>query len=162
MKKWLLISLSLLVLLGIGAKFAFDYAADKTMKKVTDEVMKDPAIKKMIEDKDFQAKVEQAANDPDVQAEIAKATGAPKSAASKGESSQKKNEGAGERITFENNSEAARYAMKRFSVSEMNQYRSMISDGLTAEEKKKLKQDVLSRFSPEEIRAFVETSQKSK
>lgn len=165
MKKWILIGLSLLVLLGIGAKVAFDYAADKTMKKVADEVMKDPAVKKMLEDKDLQAKLEKAVEDPDIQAEISKATEASATSGDKKENSGKeeqKDKGAEQTIQFKDNSEAMRYAMKRFSVSEMNEYRSMVSDGLTAEDKQKIKQDILSRFSPEEIKAFIETSQNSK
>lgn len=162
MKKWLLIGFSLLVLLGVGAKFAFDYAADKTMKKVTEEVMKDPAVKKMLEDKNMKTKLEQAAKDPDLQAELKKAGSS--SAAASGDKNENgsdgKSGGTGPSVHFDNNSEAMRYAMKKFSVSEMNQYRSMVSDGLTPEEKKKLKEDVLSRFSPEEIQAFIEAAQK--
>jgi maltodextrin utilization protein YvdJ len=155
MKKWLLIGLSLLVLLGVGATFAFDYVADKTMKKVTDEVMKDPEVKKMLEDKNLEAKLKKATNDQAIQAEIQKA-------AASSTASGKKNGESGQQIHFANNSEAAKYAMKRFSVSEINEYRSMASDGLTSEEKKKIKQDILSRFSPEEIQAFIDTAKNSK
>lgn len=169
MKKWLLIGLSLLVLLGIGAKVAFDYAADKTMKKVTDEVMKDPTVKKMLEDKELQAKLEEAVEDPAIQAEISKANDTSAvlgDKKEKGEKETEKGQGAKQStkqtIQFKDNSEAMRYAMKRFSVSEMNEYRSMVSAGLTAADKKKIKQDILSRFSPEEIKAFIETAQNNK
>ncbi|WP_078409162.1 hypothetical protein [Priestia abyssalis] len=54
---------------------------------------------------------------------------------------------------FSSRNEAVRFAMSRFSASEMNQVRQMAADGLTADEKAKLKSIAYSKFSAEEIAA---------
>jgi hypothetical protein len=175
MKKWqkrlLILGVSLGVL-GIGAKFAFDYAADKAMKKLVSEVSSDPEVKKILEDKDIQNKLNQLKNDPNLKKDIE--TAAQQLPGKKQENSQSSTQAEGKKqssadtsnkreassgsIHFSNTSEAARYAMKRFSVSEINYYRGLAKDGLTPAEKKEIKAVVLSRFSKEEIRAFIEVA----
>lgn len=54
---------------------------------------------------------------------------------------------------FSSRNEAVRFAMSRFSTSEINQVREMAADGLTAQEKAKLKSMAYSKFSAEEIAA---------
>jgi hypothetical protein len=54
---------------------------------------------------------------------------------------------------FSSRNEAVRFAMSRFSASEMNMIRKMAADGLTSEEKAKLKSIAYSKFTGEEIAA---------
>jgi hypothetical protein len=177
MKKWQKVLLGVAVLLGglaIAGKFAFDYAADKAMKKFVGEITKDPEIEKILQDKDVQKKLEDMKSNPDVQKDIEKMAkqGAPSSMSSAASSatgeatkSGEGNKGGKEKassgtIHFKDTSEAARYAMKRFSMSEINYYRGLADGGLTSAEKKEIKAVVLSRFSSEEIKAFIEVARK--
>jgi hypothetical protein len=140
MKRGLLFTVGILIVVGFGGKFAFDFAANKAMDKVAAQITDNPSVKKALDDKNVQAKIEEAA----------------KSVKSSGSSNKSS------AVHFENNSEAIGYAMKRLSISEMNKYRSMVADGVTPEEEKQLKEAVLSKFTPDEVRAFIETAQKNK
>ena len=55
--------------------------------------------------------------------------------------------------TFNSKEEAVKFAITRFSASEINRLRKMAGDGLTDEEKQELKQIAFSKFTKEEIEA---------
>lgn len=184
MKRWKKVTLTVLLGIGIvavGGKLAFDYVADKMMKKIVSEVSQDPDVERVLKDKEIQQKLEKLQNDPSLQKQVQdlakKAQGAAVEVSEKvketaeaaakqananeqkqgNTNSKSKNADAGG-VHFKNTSQAAQYAMKRFSMSEINYYRGMAEGGLTPQEKKEIKAVVLSRFSPEEIQAFIEVA----
>ncbi|UJF34592.1 hypothetical protein [Paenibacillus hexagrammi] len=55
--------------------------------------------------------------------------------------------------TFESKQEAVKFAMSRFSASEINHIRQLANGGLTPEKKAELKKIAYSKFSPQEIEA---------
>ncbi|MDI3257684.1 MAG: hypothetical protein QJR01_08195 [Kyrpidia sp.] len=61
-------------------------------------------------------------------------------------------------LVFHSRSEAIQFAMSRFSPAEIARYMSMYLRGMTPEEKRAAKADVLARFSPAEIRALIAAS----
>ncbi|WP_047153153.1 hypothetical protein [Aneurinibacillus tyrosinisolvens] len=140
MKRGLLLTVGILIVVGFGGKFAFDFAANKAMDKVAAQITDNPYVKKALDDKNVQAKIEEAAKSVQTPGSI----------------------NGSHTVHFKDNSEAVGYAMKRLSISEINKYRSMVTDGVTPEEEKQLKEAVFSKFTPDEIRAFIETAQKNK
>ncbi|WP_047150852.1 hypothetical protein [Aneurinibacillus tyrosinisolvens] len=183
-----------LAVIGVGGKLAFDYAADKVVKKMAQEVSADPEVQKLLKDKDVQQKLDQLHQNPDLQKKLDGMTkevslqessnkkadaasiqkdpvkGTEEAAQqepgthptkSSGANVEKKgNSNSSSAIHFSSTSDAAQYAMKRFSMSEINHYRQMVSDGITPEEKRQLKAVAFSRFSPAELRAFIEAARK--
>lgn len=63
-------------------------------------------------------------------------------------------------LAFDNRNDAANYAMKKFSASEIVHYMSVYKNkgSLTPEQKKEIKADILSRFSSDEIKALTEAA----
>jgi len=62
--------------------------------------------------------------------------------------------------TFNSRDDAANYAMKKFSASEIIHYMSVYKNknNMTKEEKQEAKAEILSRFSSEEIKALTEAA----
>ncbi|MDR6878336.1 hypothetical protein [Bacillus sp. 3255] len=56
-------------------------------------------------------------------------------------------------LVFGSKQEAVKFAMSRFSASELNKFRQMASGGLTSEEKAELKKIAFSKFTAAEIAA---------
>lgn len=73
----------------------------------------------------------------------------------------KPNTSASPQLEFEDRDDAANYAMKKFSSGELIEYMSAYKNKakLSPEEKKKIKQEILSRFNSAEIRALTDAVQ---
>ncbi|MDD9266220.1 hypothetical protein ACFPES_04170 [Paenibacillus sp. GCM10023248] len=56
-------------------------------------------------------------------------------------------------LSFSSKQEAVKFAMSRFSASELNKFRQMAGGGLTSEEKAELKKIAFSKFTAAEIAA---------
>ncbi|WP_438434530.1 hypothetical protein [Gorillibacterium sp. sgz500922] len=65
-----------------------------------------------------------------------------------------------EGLAFDSRNDAANYAMKKFSASEIVHYMSAYKNkaNMTKEEKQKMKAEILSRFSSTEIKALTEAA----
>lgn len=73
----------------------------------------------------------------------------------------KPNTSASPKLEFDDRDDAANYAMKKFSSGELIEYMSAYKNkaSLSPEEKKKIKQEILSRFNSAEIRALTDAVQ---
>lgn len=73
----------------------------------------------------------------------------------------KPNASASPKLEFEDRDDAANYAMKKFSSGELIEYMSAYKNkaSLSPEEKKKIKQEILSRFNSAEIHALTDAVQ---
>jgi Arc/MetJ-type ribon-helix-helix transcriptional regulator len=180
MKKWMIVLSVSAVVLGGGGYAAYQYGMNLAADKISDELEKNPDIIKQVEaeiekNKEDLARLEaeqQEKKEPKEE-EGASAPAAPagtgsgqaeptadseetqppaaKPSSEKPASSKQPASSGGKEFSSRN--EAVRFAMSRFSASEINQVRQMAADGLTAAEKAKLKSIAYSKFSAEEIAA---------
>lgn len=75
-------------------------------------------------------------------------------ASTHGEVAKTESEGNGQTgLVFRSKQEAIKFAMSRFSASELNKFREMTSGGLTSEEKAELMRIAYSKFTAAEIAA---------
>ncbi|MFC4769949.1 hypothetical protein [Effusibacillus consociatus] len=138
MKKILVIlSVVGVVILG-GAWGAKAYVTNKLANEVV-KLTEDPEVKKTIDEAIAKAGLQNV----------------PSSAGSDGN-------GAGQNVQFKNKEEVISYAASKFSTEDIinyaNQYRN--KENLTPEQKQAMKQDLLSRFSLEELKALQQAIQK--
>jgi len=56
-----------------------------------------------------------------------------------------------QKVSFEDQLKVANILLKRFSFSELNEYRNMVNNGITGEEKDEIKKTVLSRLTEEDL-----------
>jgi hypothetical protein len=162
MKKGLIITgVFLAVLVGGG------YAANQYVSnKIGDEVVKmtqDPAIQKAID----KAIAEGAADKvgqiqiPDDAGTAAGQTGSTGTGtASKGGNAA--SAPASSALKFNSREEAIAYAKSKFSTAEIASYTTKFlnKDSLSSAEKKQIKQDIMSRFTPQEMKALQEAVNK--
>jgi len=168
--KWILGSVVCLAVLGlIGYKWAISYASDRLVEQVTkdmftddevNELMKEPAIQKALEEQlgavksptdlatdSAGASQEAGQSSPDTPAPSGSKDG------SGGSTSASTVEKQGQH-PFSDKEEALKFLLTRFSMSELKEFVSMASGGVTAEEKKEIKEALLGRLSPEEFQAL--------
>ena len=64
-----------------------------------------------------------------------------------------------EKVSFEDQLKVANILLKRFSFSELNKYRTMVSNGINEEEKTQIKELVLSRLTEEDLKRLREIAE---
>ncbi|HZG59598.1 MAG TPA: hypothetical protein VEY68_03800 [Anoxybacillus sp.] len=175
---WLIFS-SVLVFLLIAGYGVYQYALNRVAEKITEEITSDKQLMEQINkevgdienlDEKLQEEIkkelseQQKAGNSSAQND----TSSPQTSSSdsgKKESSHHSNgntqqtEKGKANISFSSKQEALSFVMSRLSVSEMNRFRQMASDGLTEEEKQELKRVAFSRFSSAEIAAVLKALQ---
>jgi hypothetical protein len=161
---WLIFSSALVVLLLAGYG-VYQYALNKVAEKMTEEITSDKQLMEEI-NKEME-NIEKL--DEKLQEEIAEQQQSGNSSARNNTSSNDsgKNESShhsngtekGDHVSFSSKQEALSFVMSRLSVSEMNRFRQMASDGLTEEEKQELKKAAFSKFSSAEIAAVLKALQ---
>jgi hypothetical protein len=168
-KRWWIALVSVAVLAG-GGWYAKEAVTHRMAEQVLDTV-KDPNIQKQINE---------AMNNPQLAQSLKQAVGsslaagqqASGDAQTKGENSaigtngkatqeksaQTSSGGSGQSsgLAFANRDEAIRFAMSRFSAAEIAQFASAYANrkNLSSAEKARIKAEILSRFTPEEIDAL--------
>ncbi|MDI3257134.1 MAG: hypothetical protein QJR01_05345 [Kyrpidia sp.] len=176
MRKWVVAGLAAVAVIGGGVWYAERIAVEKFGNQITN-LLQDPAVQKQADrvsqDPQVASKLNQAAEQMAAKGGAVGSTdGAPaqppssssvsggggSASPSSPSSSSSSMSGGGGGIVFHSRSEAIRFAMSRFSQAEIARYMSMYARGMTPEEKRAAKADVLSRFSPAEIRALIAAS----
>lgn len=184
MRKWVVAGLAAVVAIGGGAWYAEQIIVEKAGNHIAN-LLQDPAVQQQVDRVTQEPRVASQLNQAAGQIaakgspegitggasaqppsevsggnENASQSSPPPSSPSQSFSSSSGASGAGGggALVFHSRSEAIRFAMSRFSQAEIARYMSMYLRGMTPEEKRAAKADVLSRFSPAEIRALIAAS----
>ena len=155
MRKWI-ITLVVLAILGAGGYVAYGYAhryvADRVMDQVITQVMRDDAVRQLLEDPEIARLVEEAAASEDIEALHKELGGQLGGAALNG--------GAGSiaaaprELVVRNVEEAEALVLDKFSLGAIREYAGMAAGGLTAEERGVLEQEVLGKFTADELESL--------
>jgi len=144
----------------IGYQYAIDVAAEKIAEQLSDDAL--ALIDELEADiPEASAAIEAAAGESaddgaSGQTETSGGAGSAAGQASGGAASDDQpsdSNGAEGEPSFNSKEEAVKFAITRFSASEINRLRKMAGDGLTDEEKQELKQIAFSKFTRAEIEA---------
>ena len=65
-----------------------------------------------------------------------------------------------QKVRFDDQLEVANILLKRFTFSELNKYRTMVSNGISSDEKETIKQEVMSRLTGEDLVSLKEIAEK--
>ncbi|MDI3328518.1 MAG: hypothetical protein QJR06_08200 [Alicyclobacillaceae bacterium] len=180
MRKWMVAGLAAVAAIGCGAWYAEQIIVEKAGNHIAN-LLQDPSVQQQVDrvtqDPRVASQLNQAAGQIAAKGSPEGNTGGasvhPPSEASGGNGTASQSSpppsspsqsfsspsgaGGGE-LVFHSRSEAIRFAMSRFSQAEIARYMSMYLRGMTPEEKRAAKADLLSRFSPAEIRALIAAS----
>lgn len=168
MKKKLCIVLAVLLFLGLGLWWAYEYATDLLVKKTLMIVSQDPDIRS-----DFEAAVDKALADRNgAQAKQEGDKGTESEAPSEAPSNTSQptktepptvSTDDGTLSIDDLQPSDKKYVMsiyKRFTAAEVNQVSSMLSNGITPEEKKTIKAIVYAKVSREELNTLFAIAKK--
>ena len=176
--KWILGSVVCLAVLGvIGYKWVISYASERLVEQVTkdmltddevNELMKEPAVQRALEEQlgaievptdQGNSKATTDSTTPKQKADQGSAVTPAPSGSKSGNvgstsASTVEKQGQEEQIAFSDKEEALKFLLSRFSMSELKEFVSMASGGVTPDEKKEIKQSLLDRLSPQEFQAL--------
>ncbi|MED4601424.1 hypothetical protein P9314_11995 [Paenibacillus validus] len=168
MKKWLIGSLIAISFLSIGGYAGYHYLVDLAANKLLQELpsdLKDTDISidvdKLTNNNDQLVATQSAsekANELKLDAAESKTENIPQEQNSTKQeeiknSNAKNDSESREVLSFENKQQAVKFAMSKFSVSEIKHIKQLASGELTAEKKAELKRIAYSKFTKEEIEA---------
>ncbi|WP_336789461.1 hypothetical protein [Paenibacillus sp. MMO-177] len=173
--------LTIIVIVGVigfaGYKIGLHYLSNKMMNEMADQILtsdeieafkKDPAVQQIIADnsKYFDKKAVEALQGSipanagtGGKTEDASAVKPDKSSSNSGSASTGTKDdakpadkpSAGGQLVVKNKDEAAQLLLSKFSMKELTELADKAKDGLSPEEKKSIKETLLSRLSPEEF-----------
>jgi len=159
MRKWI-ITLVVLAILGAGGYIAYGYAhryvADRVMDQVITQVMEDDGVRQLLEDPEIVRLLEEAASSEDIEALHRELGGQLGGTAGTGGG---QDDGTGTSVprpelVVRNVEEAEALVLDKFSIGAIREYAGMASGGLTAEELAVLEQEVMGKFTPEELESL--------
>jgi hypothetical protein len=178
MKKWLIGTAITLVVVGSGGYFGYNYfmnmAANKLSQELTKDIQQDPQLSQELDKITSSQKAvagspgkESLASLPSQETKQNSTTlpaatqqqvdnqqsNTSTNNPSQGSSTAISQEQKSASVQFDSKQDAVKFAMSRFSLSEINEIRQLASGGLTPEKKAELKKIAYSKFSPEEINA---------
>jgi hypothetical protein len=162
MRKWA-IGLIVLIVLGIAGYFGYDYArgyvADRVMDQVIVQVMQDEGIQQLLEDPEIARLLEEAAASENIEALHqglsgqlgGEAGGAAGGSSDAGEATGMK---APRELVVRNVEEAQSLVLDKFSAGAIREYAGMARGGLTDEELGVLEEEVMSKFTADELESL--------
>lgn len=164
MKKWIIGIVILAVLGGAGYKVGMNYASEKMINQVAEQVLTKDEVNQLLNDPAVQQSIkEQAGTEAlaQLQQQIGttkqSSTGQTVDAAPQSEaSSSPKTAGSNQEnsVAFTSKEEALKFLLSKFTMEELKGFAGQAQGGLTAEEKASIKSELLSRISPEEYQAL--------
>ncbi len=166
MKKWLFILLSIFVIIGCLLYVAYDYATDYLVKKTLLMVAEDEELKAQIEEALHEIQVAPLPENAEKtgvtqEGDPPKGTDESAPAANTQPSSVSTDDG---KLSIDDLKPSDKdYVMsiyKRFTSSEINYVTSMLSNGLTVEEKREIKAIVYAKVSSEEVNTLYAIAKK--
>jgi hypothetical protein len=174
-RRWWIAFVSVAVLAG-GGWYAKEAVTQRMAEQLMDTV-KDPNIQKQINEAMNNPQLTQSLKQAigtspavgqqafgEAQAKGKNGAGGTIGKATQEKSAQTTSEGSGQstELAFANRDEAIRFAMSRFSATEIAQFASAYANrnNLSSADKARIKAEILSRFTPEEIDALRRASTK--
>ncbi len=165
MRKWT-IGLIVLLVLGAAGYYGYDYArgyvADRVMDQVIVQVMKDEGIQQLLEDPEIARLLEEAAAADNIEALHQglgdKTGGAGGASTGEGEGADGEKAAADgivpRELVVRNVEEAQELVMNKFSAGAIREYAGMARGGLTDEELAVLEEEVMSKFTADELESL--------
>jgi len=154
MRKWIMI-LVVLALLGAGGYVAYGYAhryvADRVMDQVITQVMRDDAVQQLLDDPEIARLLEEAAASEDIEA-LHRELGGQLGGTGGGDASS--GAAAPRELVVRNVEEAQALVLDKFSIGTIRDYAGMATGGLTAEELAVLEQEVMGKFTADELESL--------
>lgn len=166
MRKWT-IGLIVLIALGIAGFYGYDYArgyvADRVMDQVIVQVMQDEGIQQLLDDPEIAQLLEEAAAAEDIEA-LHQGLSGQLDGASGGSGGGSAGVAGGENaaadgivpreLVVRNVEEAQELVLDKFSAGAIREYAGMARGGLTAEERAVLEEEVMSKFTADELESL--------
>jgi hypothetical protein len=164
MRKWS-IGLIVLIVLGIAGYYGYDYArgyvADRVMDQVIVQVMQDEGIQQLLEDPEIARLLEEAAVSENIEALHQGLSGqlGGEAGGSGGASAGEAGGAAGGKVAprelvVRNVEEAQSLVLDKFSAGAIREYAGMARGGLTDEERAVLEEEVMSKFTADELESL--------
>lgn len=170
MRKWT-IGLIVLLVLGVAGYYGYDYArgyvADRVMDQVIVQVMRDEGIQQLLEDPEIARLLEEAAAADNIEA-LHQGLGGQLGGKAGGTGGASEGEGTGEgdggeaaadgimprELVVRNVEEAQELVLNKFSAGAIREYAGMARGGLTDEELAVLEEEVMSKFTADELESL--------
>ncbi|RKD24133.1 hypothetical protein BEP19_06920 [Ammoniphilus oxalaticus] len=144
MKKWIAI-LIVVAAMGVGGyKFGINYLSDKMI----DQVLSQSEVDKLLQDNDIQQAIREQIGEHGSE----QSTGQGLANDSPATQDHSANDSAA-KLSFSSKEEALSFLLTKFSMSELARFASKAQNG-TAEEKKAIQAEMMSRLTPEELQAL--------
>lgn len=182
MRKMLIAAAVVLLLLGGGGYAAWQYGekiiADRVMDEVIEQVMRDEEVRRLLDDPEVRRALREAVAEEDLErlrGELGAKLGSASdgisgggSVGSGGSGSEPAGgpggvgevgglgaaEGADGGLPIASIEEAEALVLEKFSIAEIRRYAAMVRGGLSEEEKLRIRDEALSRFTEDEWRAL--------
>lgn len=181
MGKRLIITLVVIGVLAAGGYAGIQYGlqygkkmiAERVMDEVIEQVLRDEEVRRLLDDPEVRRTLREAAEAEDLErlrsdfgTQLEK-FGATASASASGDAEGGQGEGTGvsgaggtfgsggKQPAIDSLEEAEALVLEKFSLGEIRRYAAMASGGLTEEEKRRIRDDVMSRFSEDELRSLM-------
>ncbi len=164
MRKWT-IGLIVLIALGVAGYYGYDYArgyvADSVMDQVIVQVMQDEGIRQLLEDPEIARLLEEAAASEDIEAlhqglsgQLGGAAGGSGGGSAGDAGGAAEGKAAPRELVVRNVEEAQELVLDKFSAGAIREYAGMARGGLTAEERALLEEEVMSKFTADELESL--------
>jgi len=173
MRKGLIAALVVIVLLAVGGYAGVQYGkkfiAERVMNEVVEQVLQDEEVRRLMDDPEVRQALREAVSAEDLERlrnEIGAKLGSGGSDSGSGNSAGDTGDGAGgksgsgspaadgESLVITSLEEAEALVLEKFSIGEIRRFAAMAGDGLTTEEKQKIQEEAMSRFTEEELQAL--------
>lgn len=165
MKKWI-IGIGILAVLGVaGYKVGMNYASEKMINQVAEQVLTKDEVNQLLHDPAIQQSIKEQAGTETLaqlqqqigsteQVEAKQKTETTSTPASPSSEKLDSTPSKGQTAAFKTKEEALKFLLAKFSMEELKGFAGQAQGGLTAEEKAAIKSELLSRISPDEFQAL--------
>jgi len=163
MRKGLIAALVVIVLLAVGGYAGVQYGkkfiAERVMNEVVEQVLQDEEVRRLMDDPEVRQALREAVSAEDLErlrSEVGSklGNGSGNSGGAGSESGAGSPAADGESLVITSLEEAEALVLEKFSIGEIRRFAAMAGNGLTAEEKQKIQEEAMSRFTEEELQAL--------
>lgn len=168
MKKWI-IGIGILAVLGIaGYKVGMNYASEKMINQVAEQILTQDEVNQLLNDPAIQQSIKEQAGTKAL-AQLQQQIGStvqtpsgqtvdsgqtPETTASPSPEQAGPSPSKETAVAFTTKEEALTFLLAKFTMEELKGFAGQAQGGLTADEKASIKAELLSRISPEEFQAL--------
>ncbi len=162
MKKWI-IGIGILAVLGVaGYKAGMNYASEKMINQVAEQVLTKDEVNELLHDPAVQQSIKEQAG-TEALAQLQKQIGSTEQSSLEQDKKTEPASTPGKSVTeppkehtvaFTTKEEALKFLLAKFTMEELKSFAGQAQGGITAEEKAAIKSELLSRISPDEFQAL--------